>query len=292
MSNVRALSILRHPRVAWSYPLDVTVFTKLSWLRGTGTSFPQDKEKRAKWYHRAKERGDLNAAAQLVRAALALNQRALDSLIDGLLPHVEAGREVIFAVPHPPFADEKCDGADLVGSRRVKNALPIQFAVHLSEIVGGRFAYEIVQAARVGRTSMSRLQRYLWQPSFSGDVDSIGVYVIADDVFTMGGTLAALHSYIVSHGGTVVAVAALAHNTGTSQPLALRPDTWQQLQSVFGPSLATFWAQEIGHDAHCLSEPEGRGLLDWAHAQHGLRGESLLHRLRACLVEAAAEGNQ
>lgn len=271
--------------------MNVNVCARLGWIKGTDESAGKGKATRAKLYEAAKCQGNYDAAATLVAAAMDEHPACLDSLIDLCVPHVERGTNILFAVPHPPFADENCDGADLVGSLAVRNALPLQYASSLASIIGGDFCYEIVQKARVGRTAMTRFARYLWQPAFDGRVDVNAAYVLVDDVFTMGGTLAALRSHIVAGGATVIGVTALAHKTGRSQPLALQAATWDRLVNIFGPEFASFWAREIGHDAQCLTEAEGRGLLDWAGGEGRSGGGTLLQRLRDRLASASATGS-
>jgi hypothetical protein len=147
---------------------------------------------------------------------------------------------------------------------------------------------EIVQRARVGRTVLTPFPRFLWQPSFDGAVRPDVAYIIVDDVLTLGGTTAALRSHIVNNGGTVAAYTALAHKSGHSQPLALSEQTWQQLCSLYGNELGSFWEREIGHHARNLSEAEGSYLAKWGFGQDR-SGAPLLECLRSRLAEAAAK---
>jgi hypothetical protein len=220
-----------------------------------------------------------------------MSDQALDAIIDHVTPHILAKRPLVVIVPHPPYDDTESDGADLVGARRVTNTLPLAYAARISEMIDGTIDAEIVQKARVGRSKLSKFARFLWQPSFDGAVRHDSAYILVDDVVTSGGTLAALRSHIVSHGGTIAAYTALAHGSGDDQPLALGPETWDSLIKAFGPGLDEFWKGEIGHDAAHLTDAEGRFLARWGSQNHRRRaGVPLLQRLRDRLAEAAAKG--
>jgi hypothetical protein len=187
------------------------------------------------------------------------------------------------------YYDAASRGADLPMRPKVTNALPIQYASHLSTVLEGEIDLQIVQRARVGRTSLSAHQRLLWQPSFDGAVRPDVAYIIADDVLTHGGTLAALRHHILEGGGTVAAYTTLAHRLGHDRPLAISGNTWQQLCSLYGDGLSSFWEREIGHDANCLSEAEGSYLARFGFEQNRT-GAPLLDALRDRLAEAAATG--
>ncbi|MBN8875197.1 MAG: hypothetical protein J0H67_20365 [Rhodospirillales bacterium] len=258
-------------------------------LKGTDESLGHRRHERQRYYQKAKYLGDLEAAMRIVEACTD-DSAAVDRLIDAVYPSVEAGIPLRCAIPHPPFDDQDSDGADLP-FRPLKNALPVAFQAWLAETIGAARDTCILQCARVGRTKLPKFPRFLWQPAFEGDVDPNAAYILADDVFTVGGTLAALRSHIVRNGGKIVGLITLAHGTGRSQPLAISGQTCDELNSLFGANFGTFWQQEIGHDSGCLTEAEGRFLVQWALAEAGGRtGQPLLQHLRARLSAAAATG--
>jgi hypothetical protein len=67
--------------------------------------------------------------------------------------------------------------------------------------------------------SNAMIDRLHYLPEFSGDVIP-GKYVIVDDVYTSGATLAGLKHHIESHGGTVVD----AFTIGSSKSTCFQPD--------------------------------------------------------------------
>jgi hypothetical protein len=270
----------------------VHVCARLGFIKGTDESVDQ-RQRRARQldYRRAKEHGGYDAADRIVRACMDAAEPVIDHMVDVVFPLMEEGRRLISVVPHPPFDDWKGDGVGLVGRLRVKNALPLQYRARLAEVLGMDIDTEIVQRARVGRTKLDRFPRFLWQPSYTGSVNPAAAYVLVDDVFTVGGTLAALRAHILAGGGTVALMTTLAHGKGRAQPLALGAQTCDELLALFGANFGSFWKREIGHDADCLTEAEGRFLVRWAREEgSSQRGEPLLQRLRDRLFEAAAKG--
>jgi hypothetical protein len=141
----------------------------------------------------------------------------------------------------------------------------------------------------VGRTKLNASERFLYHPVFQGEVHPDIVYVIADDVCTLGGTLAALRGYIVNNGGKVCSFTTLAHRDGEWQSLAIRPETCKEVEGLYGVAFNSFWKGEIGYDALCLTETEARVLAAWGKKRPE-RGDALIHALRNHLLETAGKG--
>jgi hypothetical protein len=236
----------------------------------------------AERYRRAKYEFDRGAARDIVENLISKNvfeeilYRVMQCEADPLIVH-----------PHPSFADPDNDGYD-VQRRGPTNALPFDFAGYLAARLGLEVGTEIVQSARVGRTSMNREQRFIWQPIFTGRVQKGTPYILCDDVCTNGGTLAALRSHIVRNGGTILAVTTLAHGKGINQTFAIASQTISVLQSAYGPELNGLWREMIGHDTDCLTDAEGRVLASWsAKSTPDGSGTTALQQLRDRLVAAA-----
>lgn len=279
---------IKHLRQPWAGDEMTYVCTKLGTMNGGGLSNIEGGKERVALYNEAKYNGDHDAAAKIVKASL--DDRVLDRLIDDVEGFMVKGIPLICAVPHPPFDDPAGDGASLVGKARVTNALPIQYMAQIAVNLDAEIDTKIVQKGRVSRTKLSNFPRFLCQPCFDGDVRRDAAYILADDVVTSGGTLAALRSHILANGGTVAAITTLAHGSGQWQPLALSPATWQELCSIYGDQLSSFWEREIGHDARCLTDAEGRTLVRFEKETTEQRpGEPLLQCLRDRLAEAAAK---
>jgi hypothetical protein len=97
---------------------------------------------------------------------------------------------------------------------------------------------------------------------------------------------------ILFNGGTVATASVLANRAGQLQALALATQTWDQLTALFGDEFDAFWKKEVGHDANCLTEAEGKVLLDWARKQAEGAEDSLLQRLRAYLSEITTKSGK
>lgn len=93
---------------------------------------------------------------------------------------------------------------------RSKNLIPIACA-HLTAYRLGlgvcRDIYQVDSASRTGKSATARL---LSQPEFQGPVQRGREYIIVDDVYTMGGSVASLVGHIESNGGKVSCVSVLA----------------------------------------------------------------------------------
>lgn len=123
--------------------------------------------------------------------------------MDATERYMQRGTPIVCVIPHAPFYDATSGGAYLPMRPKVTNALPIQYAAHLSQALDAEIDNEIIQKARVGRTSLTAFERLLWQPSFDGAVRRDVAYIIVDDVLTHGGTIAALRHHILQAGGTI-----------------------------------------------------------------------------------------
>lgn len=235
-------------------------------------------------YRAAKHGYDLDAADVVVQRSLAR------STIDSIVAHVVvSGLNGRIIMPHPAFDDE--DGIKCLShGDRPNNAIPFAYANYLSALTGLPVDEEIVQAARVGRTKLGKCARFLYQPTFGGAVRLDQPYIIVDDAVTTAGTMAALRSYIVRNGGTVIFATALASSTGKNRPFAVRPETVQVLTDAYGGGLNPFWVETVGHEVQCLTEVEGLTLGEYSDAEQKEgcpRGDALLQRLRA-RIDAAA----
>ena len=287
-------TLVRFPHCRCQWQGDEVVHVCVRWgrLKGTDESF----RFRGRWeqdYKAAKNQGDFEAATRLVTECIKRAPKTMDAIVDAAMPFIEDGTPLLCVVPHPAFDDD--DGGDDQASAREipRNVIPSVYANYIAAMLGATVDSQIIERERVGRTKLKNFERFLWQPSFTGLVQSKAAYIIVDDVFTLGGTIAAMRSYLLQHGGTVALSTALAHRTGRAQRLALTRETWNELQGIYGSDLSSFWKEVVGHDAICLTESEGSVIIAFGKQQtrDGF-GKSLLHRLRDCLAEAAGRGNQ
>lgn len=276
----------KHHRLPWtaSDPREVIVHCRWDELKGTWRQRERDARKGFAVYKRAKRHFDQEAADKLVEAWV--SDAAIERIVDRVLG---CGREVRIITPHPEF-----DSADPSGDPlAVTNAIPFAFQAFLAAELGCEIEHDVVEEARPGRTSLSKFQRFLWQPRFSGAVHADCAYIVADDVCTTAGTLAALRSHIMSGGGTVIAVTALACQSGKDIPFPIADVTRASLFERYGAELGNLWIEEIGHGIECLTEFEGSYLAEAIPPGKGDSGpRSLFQRLGDRLAQTKGKGSE
>ena len=91
------------------------------------------------------------------------------------------------------------------------NALPMA----LAQEVGLEVWDKIIRTDKVKRKELPAIKRLQHKPIFTGIIKYDAQYVIIDDIVTQGGTITALRKYILSNGGKVAAIMALAYAIGS-----------------------------------------------------------------------------
>jgi len=284
---------VQHPRQAWNRECAPTtlVHCSLKEMKGTTPGTSQRRNTLFTAYKAAKLQFNEAVALEIVESCV--RDTVIDKIIDVIEPALRAGMIPRLVFPHPAFDDEDAVGNQEPMRERPTNALPFAYAKYLAEIVGCERDNNIFQVARVGRTRLNKWLRFLCQPSFGGEVSRIDPYIIVDDVVSTGGTFAALRSYIVREGGTVIATSSLATTSGADKPFAVAHRTVDVLKSLYGDGIERFWSETLGHELQCITEAEGDFVAEFGHGlvRHWLtRGDTLLQRLRNRLNQAAAQG--
>lgn len=274
-----------HYRAPWRVtdPRDVLVHARLDEISGSYQRSEKEGKRFQERYRRAKSSFDMAAAFDIVSENV--SAQTIDAIVDRL---IVANMPAIVGLPHPEY---DAGAADHVAAPTVTNALPFAYARYLADELGCEVDEDIVEVARPSRTKLGLFPRFLWQPMFDGAVRLDRAYILVDDVCTTCGTLAALRSHIVAHGGTVIVVSTLGRSNGRNVGFPIAETTVRDLFRGFGEGLNEFWISEIGHDTRCLTEAEGHSLSQW-HTQHCAdcgSGPSALQRLGNRLAEAAAK---
>ena len=137
--------------------------------------------------------------------------------------------------------------------------MPEVFADVLGRRLGWPVDGGILQTNVVAHTGADGWSRMARPAAFDGPVVAGRRYVLVDDFLGMGGTLASLRGHLESHGGMVVAAAAL---TGKPYSAKLAPtlDRLRELRARHGPDLETWWQHKFGHAFDALIESEARYL--------------------------------
>jgi hypothetical protein len=161
------------------------------------------------------------------------------------------------------------------------NLIPERAADLISQLTGIRKEPTAVfQINRVSHTRARSLRRIVTPAEFAGPVRASLTYILVDDHVGLGGTLANLKGWIERGGGSVIGATCLTASPGSDQ-LAIGADMLAVLYEKYGAALAPFWMENFGHGLDCLTEREGRAVIQ-ARAQS-------VDALAARLSEAANE---
>jgi orotate phosphoribosyltransferase len=138
------------------------------------------------------------------------------------------------------------------------NLLPFAYAQALADYTNLRIDPRILKINKAKHTGASAIERLFCPSIFDGLVIAGEHYILVDDRFTTGGTLADLHGFITKNGGNVVAVTTL-----TSNP---RSDSFQQsLETREGltayPNFSRDFRKVMGFGTECLTNAEARLIL-------------------------------
>ena len=101
------------------------------------------------------------------------------------------------------------------------------------------------------------MERLLHKPRFCGLINEGESYIIVDDIVTQGGTVSALRQYVLSKGGSVAAIVALAYSVG-SGVIAPNPARLHQLIEKFEYScvLGIIRSYGIANDLHEMTNSQ------------------------------------
>jgi hypothetical protein len=222
-------------------------------------------------YTAAKRQNDHKAANEISKRFF--TDRVIDRVIDEIEDDIVNGKRIIVVHPQPCFNVEGEGSGDML----VSNAIPYACANLVASVIGADLNLDIIQAARPGRTRLNKFQRFLYQPSFEGAVDSSATYVLIDDNCTLGGTLAMLRTHIVASGGTVGAVCTLCSPEGKDRRFSATSDMVKAVRSQYGDEVDDFFLKEIGHNVSKFTQNEALTVAAWFTDRSG---SSKLDRLR------------
>ena len=148
-----------------------------------------------------------------------------------------------------------------------KNAVGRTFARYVAQELGFEINNKIFQDNAVRRDKIiSPFVRLAHSPTFDGIVVEGANYLLADDIFTLGGTLASLRGFIEGKGGFVIGMTALGEKEGHDVKISLAKSTLEALYEANNGKLAALVPERTGFPLECLTEPEGRYLLQQSSA--------------------------
>lgn len=226
-------------RVPWNDNVHPTVFSHLPWESRAGKSLSGQHG-----YASAKHDRDAKAALG-VTIDVAEQTAVIDDMFGYVLEWQLNQRPILVAPALAPGENQ--------------NALAITYAKWLARENEWDFTDKIFKA----RSAKRDFERDVWyrlvaQPEFYGDVQPDRHYILVDDLFHMGGTLACLRGFIEDKGGHVIAVTTLGYG-GFGREFKLEEEVEIGLNGLVGLNEALL--EEIGYGINCLTAPEGEVLL-------------------------------
>lgn len=194
-------------------------------------------------YEPAKRQGDVEAALDIVEDLV--DEENMDRLVD-----LWTNKGNVPVVLAPVSADANA-----------KNALALTYANWVAADLGFEALPALYQYRSHKRDMENGWHRFAHPSRIFGELPAGRDFIIADDVCTLGGTLAETRAFIEANGGNVIATTCLASTDGNHVQLGLREATLKGLRAKFGSELDSFWMEEFGYDTSCLTEPEASYLL-------------------------------
>lgn len=277
-----------HFRCSWheTPPLQVLPHTTWAVVKNGGGGDIGSAGSLVQHYNKAKNEHSVDDAIAVIENYWDAN--VVTQLIEVLNEPLRRNIPLIVVFPTPKFQDT---GAGAIDGKFITNALPGVLADYIALNFSATVETGITQKARPGKTSLNGIQRFLYQPKFIGAVRSDAMYILVDDAYTHGGTLATLRSHIVENGGTVAAVCVLCNKTGKPVSFPVTDEQVTEIKSFYGSDVGEFWKEQVGHHVTLLTHNEALFLEDWAKARFRERVKPpLLQRLRARFDSARATG--
>ncbi len=244
-------------RSPWPVPFP-PVFVHARWSGKPGSM----SLKRRAGYQAAKKLGDFKAGTNIVEFLLA------EDCIYAISDILESPSKTYVVAPARTFIEPR-------------NTLPHILALIIANELGLRVCTSIYQQDGPKRDMNGFWERFATPLRFAGNIFTGADYILCDDVFSTGGTLAALRSFIESQGGRVICMTALASPGGVTAPIAVDQQTVLLLNSRHGLGLRPYMETEIGYGPECLTTPEARALL----------GQRSLVSIRSAVAEARYNRN-
>jgi hypothetical protein len=197
-------------------------------------------------YIAAKKKRDTTAARQVVHDLV--SDDVADEVFDACRGYMGGPKPVVVA---PSLSLDES-----------QNVLAIGYGHWLAAEMGWELERRIFQSRTAGRDFVTDgWYRLVQQPAYYGAVQAERDYVVADDVCTMGGTMASLRGFIESKGGRVICMTALASGGGHHVEIALAGPTKSGLYGAHDGQLDQILRTELGYGLDCLTEPEGQFVL-------------------------------
>ncbi|MDX2223908.1 MAG: hypothetical protein SFV21_14255 [Rhodospirillaceae bacterium] len=135
------------------------------------------------------------------------------------------------------------------------NAIPLGMSDVLSRLLQVPTNDSVYQSNIVSHTRADGFGRIARQATFTGRVAPGAQYIVVDDHFGMGGTIANLRGFVMSRGATVGLATTLTASRA-NDIIAIQRITLETLVDKFGSGLDEYLEEKFGFGVKCLTEPE------------------------------------
>ncbi|OUL65977.1 hypothetical protein HK16_12685 [Acetobacter senegalensis] len=185
------------------------------------------------------------------------------------------------------------------------NALGMVYADSVAKTLGFEVENNVFQTTSEKRDrSVDVMSRLTQPPIFGGEIEVGTDYILVDDVFTTGGTLACLRGYVHRHGGNVIVCSTLAAGTRVTREatkydrrqmgVALAPTnaTLHMLRKNMGDeyhAVDSVFCEGLRYGLHQLTEQEARFVSNQARTIRGYNG-SVSEWFSRNIIEARSSG--
>ena len=181
--------------------------------------------------------GDEYAAWRLVNRLF--KEETIISIIEKFNPNADS------TLLLPVLAEEHCG----------YNKIPLATAILISKKIDIPYCKTIFQTNCIGRTNKNGDSRLLFQPTFGGIVEKGKNYILIDDTLTMGGTIAALRSFVIQNGANVIGAIVMTSQQRSLQ-LAPTAEILENIRNKFGENIEDFLNKELGYGLKELTQAE------------------------------------
>ncbi len=154
------------------------------------------------------------------------------------------------------------------------NKIPLAAAALLGKRLNLAVEDKIRQTNTPHRTNKGSDHRLAFLPEFDGPVTPGASYLMVDDTLAMGGTLAALHSFIKSRGATPLAGIVMTAHEGALD-LPVKEGMLRAIRQKHGDKMDALWQEEFGFGIDRLTQGEA------GHLKAADSAQSMKDRLHA-----------
>lgn len=137
-----------------------------------------------------------------------------------------------------------------------QNVLAVSAAHYLAKELGLEVDADIYETTNVSRKSLTKLDKLIHLPHFTGNVQAGRSYIAVDDMVRSGGTFAEMRSHIERNGGRFLFACSMASSSGKDHILNSTESHIIPLLNAIGSDIAAWFEQRTGNPLDTLTASE------------------------------------